>query len=154
MGLGTFEEALYHHESVDSGLFLRRPRDVERSKEGPGMKPLKLTGCLLLVPLLAGLFAGQAVAERPKTIEIRDKMMWGDPDEPAGSRRVGELPRAAIESGDRETIQPRSLPQCGRPQSVKTVWVTMTWLGFEVGLQQSREYRGRTIRISAPKARR
>jgi len=53
------------------------------------MKSFKQIVWLAVVLLVTMLFALQAAAELPRTREIRDKFMWGDPDDLVGCRKSG-----------------------------------------------------------------
>lgn len=58
--------------------------------------------CLLAALMLVALLAFQAAADRPRRKEIRDKVMWGDPDSPAGCRSLDNWQVVTHTSQDRE----------------------------------------------------
>ena len=65
------------------------------------MKSFKQIVCLAVLLLLVVLLASEALAERPQTREIRDKVKWGDPDSPAWCHKSNDWRRVASELPDR-----------------------------------------------------
>lgn len=110
------------------------------------MKSVKPIACLVLVMLLVGSLACQALAERPQIREIRDQFMWGDPDEPAGCRQVGVWQEVVMESPDCEIALTRLVPRSAAPQEAPTLRVNMTLLGLEVGWGHDPACRTRAVR--------
>ena len=96
------------------------------------MKSLRAIVCLVAVLLLVGLLAFQAVAERPQTKEIRDKVMWGDPDEFGACRAAGGWWYMAIECPDGGPVPMQVVSQSGAVQEIKGLAVNITLLGLEV----------------------
>lgn len=105
------------------------------------MKSLKPILCLLVMVLLAALLAGQALAERPEAREIKSKVMWGDPDEPAGCREVDLWWREVNGPPDCEMVLTRPAPRSTAFQEVQTLGVNMTLRGLEVGCGRHSEDR-------------
>lgn len=54
------------------------------------MKSTMAIRYFLMVALFVVLVAGQALADRPQTREIKDLFMWGDPDSPVESRDLDD----------------------------------------------------------------
>jgi hypothetical protein len=88
------------------------------------MKSFKQIVCFAVVLLITMLFALQAAAELPRTREIRDKFMWGDPDYPLTKKRSADIPWLVI--------GPRDTDQAGNPQA--QTWYVLTALRITAGV--------------------
>lgn len=66
------------------------------------MRLIKAIACFFFLLVLVALPAIEARAERPQTREIRDKIRWGDPDEPAGCRGPLEWQKSVLEMPEDE----------------------------------------------------
>jgi hypothetical protein len=118
------------------------------------MRPLKPVCCLLVVVLLVGSLAFPVFAERSGIIEIRDKFMWGDPDDLMGCR--------GADSGWQEG---NGIPDCAMIPAMPVRWARdpqvlegscwyMVWFGFESLLQRKSECHSHTVRVYARITRR
>ena len=82
------------------------------------MKSFKQIVCLAVVVLITALVAFEAAAELPRTREIRDKLMWGDPDYPLTKERDCPWP----------VIGPGETAQMGYPAG--QTWYVLSAPGF------------------------
>lgn len=96
------------------------------------MKSLRAIVCLVAALLLVGLLAFQAVAERPQTREIKSKVMWGDPDEPAGCRRVDKWQKSLVGMPDYETTMTGLVLWSEDLEEEQTPRVSIAPMGLEV----------------------
>ncbi len=151
--LRASDEASSWEESVVGGLFQWVPPEVDRPKEGPVMKSLRAILCLVFALLLVGLLAFQAVAERPQSKEIRDKIMWGDPDDLVGCRKSGVLSREVNGPPDSEFIS-RPMPRMWTAELALSLGIDLSWCGYVVGRQEDRDSRTFMIRVPARSTRR
>ena len=69
------------------------------------MKSLRVIMRFAVVLVLLGFLVGQALAERPQTREIRDKVMWGDPDYPLTKKRGEDMPWSPYTARPTRTIR-------------------------------------------------
>jgi hypothetical protein len=117
------------------------------------MKSLRAIVCLVVVLLLVGLLAFQAVAERPQTREIRDKVMWGDPDDLAGCRKAGLRSREVNGLPDCEFIR-RPMPRTGTPEMIPKLGIDLSWFGPVVVEHEGYDSRTFMIQVSERSIRR
>jgi hypothetical protein len=110
------------------------------------MKSFKQIVCFAVVLLITMLFALQAAAELPRTREIRDKFMWGDPDEMGASRKAGGLRYIAVEYPDRDKAASQSISKPAPDDDVKRLCVNITLLGFEIRRCSNQLRSMRTVR--------
>jgi hypothetical protein len=88
------------------------------------MRSFKPIGYLLVVVLFVGLVVSGAFAERPRTTEIKDIFMWGDPDELAGCRQRDVEPRAASGPSDCEML-PSAYSQVAELLCLESLWFSL-----------------------------
>jgi hypothetical protein len=96
------------------------------------MKSFKQIVCLAMVVLITTLFALQAAAERPRTREIRDKLMWGDPDEMGASRKADGSRYIAVDCPARDGAVNQPTCESGVDGEMTGLCVNKQFLSLEI----------------------
>jgi hypothetical protein len=106
-------------KNVIRRLLLLSPSPMEPEQEGLQMRELKPVICVMVAVIVMGCLADQVHALRPPIREVRDRVMWGDPDLPwarahspqeglLGDLR-GESRHSQIQPGFSVAVEPASL---------------------------------------------
>jgi hypothetical protein len=101
------------------------------------MKSLKQVVCLVVVVLITTVFALQAAAELPQKREIRDKFMWGDPDDLVGCRKPGLRSGEMNERSVSESLT-APIPRMWTAELAPRSGVTLIWFPHVIHEQENR----------------
>jgi hypothetical protein len=151
--IGPRDEAFHWRESDCRGPILWVPPKEERPEEGPIMRSLKPIGCLLVIVLFVSLVVSGAFAERPRTAQIKDFFMWGDPDDLWACRQ--SAPGWQEErSLDCATTLPRLIRQARHPQVLEGSHGRTVCFGLESLFRMKPECSHHNVGVSTRTTRR
>jgi hypothetical protein len=102
------------------------------------MKSFKQIVCFGVLLFITMLFALQAAAELPRTREIRDKFMWGDPDDLVGCRKSG-LRSEEMNGRPAAECLTAPIPRVRAAELAARSGVTLIWFPHVIFEQENRD---------------